>query len=358
MCLLQGAGYVNGGDAAPSMPSFGREPPNVTERMTQGNGSGPLLSVSGLKTWFPFGNRWLGKRSWVRAVDGVDLELARGEILGLVGESGSGKTTLGRSVLRLVEPTEGSVRLDGIEILSLRQRELRPLRRRMQIIFQDPYSSLSPRLQIKKILAEPLQIHKLCSKEEIEPRVALLLQAVGLEPYFMYRYPHEMSGGQRQRIAIARALAVQPDLLVADEPVSALDVSVQAHVLGVLLELQRNLGIGMLFISHDLSVVERIADRVAVMYLGKIVEEAPAEALIQRPLHPYTQALLSAVPNPDPEHRRERIRLRGELPSPTKPLIGCPFASRCPEVQEICRNEPPPPLEEKSDGHRAACHFR
>ena len=320
--------------------------------------NGPLLEVEGLKTWFPFGSRWTTDRGWVRAVDGVDLRLERGEILALVGESGSGKTTLGRSVLRLVEPSEGSVRLDGTDILALRHRQLRPLRRRMQIVFQDPYASLSPRLQIKKILAEPLRLFRIVEKSQIEETVAGLLSAVGLEPYFMYRYPHEMSGGQRQRIAIARALAAEPDLLVADEPVSALDVSVQAQVLKILLGLQRSQGIGMLFISHDLSVVERIADRVAVMYLGKIVEEAPAETLIAAPLHPYTQALLSAVPDPDPGHRRQRIKLRGELPSPTEPLVGCPFASRCPEAQDVCRREPPPPLEAKSDGHLAACHFR
>lgn len=341
MRVLQGEGHVSD-DAAPRLDTA----------------AAPLLAVSGLKTWFPFGNRWVGERGWVRAVDGVDLEIDRGEILGLVGESGSGKTTLGRSVLRLVEPTAGSVRFDGTDILPLRHREMRPLRRRMQIIFQDPYSSLSPRMQILKILAEPLRLYKLASKKDVEPMVADMLRAVGLEPYFMYRYPHEMSGGQRQRIAIARALAVEPDFLVADEPVSALDVSVQALVLGVLLELQRARGIGLLFISHDLSVVERIADRVAVMYMGRIVEVAPTDALIQGPLHPYTQALLSAVPDPDPHHRRTRIRLRGELPSATEPLVGCPFASRCLEAVDLCRAEPPPPLEDKGDGHRVACHFR
>lgn len=319
---------------------------------------GPLLEVEGLRTWFPFGSRWTSRRGWVRAVDGVDLVVAEGEVLGLVGESGSGKTTLGRSVLRLVEPTGGRVMLGGIDILTLGHRELRPLRRRMQIVFQDPYASLSPRLQIRRILAEPLLLYRMVAKRDVETAVAALLGAVGLEPYFMWRYPHEMSGGQRQRIAIARALACEPDLLVADEAVSALDVSVQAQVLGLLLELQRSRGIGMLFISHDLSVVERIADRVAVMYLGRIVEEAPTDDVIASPVHPYTQALLSAVPEPDPKRRRERIRLRGELPSPTEPIVGCPFASRCPETQDVCRRDPPPVLEPKRDGHLAACHFR
>ncbi len=316
-----------------------------------------FLTVSDLKKYFPFGSRWFGERGWVRAVDGVDLHLERGEVLGLVGESGSGKSTLGRSILNLVEPTSGRIRFDGIDLLRLKGGERQTIRRRMQIIFQDPYAALSPRMQIKQIIAEPIRLHRLAAKSEIKDRVAALLREVGLEPYFMHRYPHEMSGGQRQRISIARALALEPELIVADEPVSALDVSVLAQVLNILINLQREKGIGMLFISHDLSVVERIADRVAVMYLGKIVEEAETELVIGSPQHPYTQALLSSVPDPDPGARRERIRLTGELPSPTEPIIGCPFASRCPEVQDICRRVAPP-LEEKASGHSVACHLR
>ena len=323
--------------------------------MTEG---GPeLLTVSNLKTHFPFGRRWFGERSWVRAVDGVDLHLHRGEVLGLVGESGSGKSTLARSILNLVEPTSGTVRFDGFDVLGLRGDERQTVRRRMQIIFQDPYAALSPRMQIQQIIAEPIRLHGLAAKSEIKDRVATLLGEVGLEPYFMHRYPHEMSGGQRQRISIARALALEPDLIVADEPVSALDVSVQAQVLNILIGLQRQKGIGMLFISHDLSVVERIADRVAVMYLGKIVEEAETGRVIDSPQHPYTQALLSCVLDPDPSAQRERIRLTGELPSPTEPIIGCPFASRCREVQEICRSRTPT-LEQKTNGHLVACHLR
>lgn len=322
-----------------------------------GASAGDLLSVTGLKTYFPFGSRWFGRSQWVRAVDGVDLGLRRGEILGLVGESGCGKTTLGRSVLRLVEPTAGTVSFDGTDLLALRGEALRAMRRRIQIVFQDPYASLSPRRQIRQILAEPLLLHHLAAKHEIEKRVAALLVEVGLEPYFMHRYPHEMSGGQRQRIAIARALALEPTFLVADEPVSALDVSVRAQILNILLELQRKRGIAMLFISHDLTVVERIADRVAVMYLGRIVEEAETGRLMESPLHPYTQALLSSVPVAGPDTRRKRIRLTGELPSPVEAIAGCPFASRCPEVQDLCRRVTPP-LELKGTGHLAACHLR
>lgn len=255
-----------------------------------------LVEVTGLRTWFPMGGRWLGTREWVRAVDDVDLRIARGEVLGIVGESGSGKTTLGRSVLRLVQPTGGSVRFDGREVLALGRKEMRALRRRMQIVFQDPYSSLSPRMQIRDILSEPMRLHGLVEKRDVDTKVAGLLEMVGLEPYFMRRYPHEMSGGQRQRIAIARAFAVEPDFIVCDEPVSALDVSVQAQVLALLQTLQRERHVTLLFISHDLAVVERVADRIAVMFRGKIVEENEAARLISAPEHPYTQTLLAAVP--------------------------------------------------------------
>jgi oligopeptide transport system ATP-binding protein len=259
-----------------------------------------LLSVSGLKTYFPFGNRWFGKRTWMKAVDDVDLTIMRGEILGLVGESGSGKTTLGRSILRLVEPTGGTIHFDGVDLLTLGGKALRRQRRHMQIIFQDPYASLNPRMQIKQILGEPLEYHRLIPPNEIERRVAQLLEEVGMETYFMHRYPHEFSGGQRQRIAIARALALEPDLIVADEPVSALDVSVQAQILNIFLELQKKKGIALLFISHDLTIVERIADRIAVMREGKIVEQAETERLISSPQHPYTRSLLAAVPDAYP----------------------------------------------------------
>ncbi|MGH7563639.1 MAG: ABC transporter ATP-binding protein, partial [Gemmatimonadota bacterium] len=273
-----------------------------------------------------------------------------------VGESGSGKTTLGRAVVGLIEPTAGEIRFDGVDLVHARGRPLRALRRRIQIVFQDPYASLSPRMPIGRFVAEPLVLHRIVPRAKAREKAAELLAQVGLEPYFLDRFPHEMSGGQRQRIAIARALAPGPDLLVADEPVSALDVSVQAQVLGILLELQRSRGIAMLFVSHDLRVVERVADRIAVMYRGRIVEIGSAASVASSPLHPYTQALLSAVPEPDPG-RRHRIRLTGEPPSPTEAPVGCPFAGRCPEVRPVCR-ETHPPLESKRTGHLAACHFR
>lgn len=316
-----------------------------------------LLNVSDLQMDFPFGGRWVGARRWVHAVDGVNLTVKRGEVLGLVGESGSGKTTLGRAMLRLIEPTGGSVHFDGVDVLSLSAVQMRRLRKRMQVVFQDPYKSLSPRMQIGRIIAEPIRLHGVVPEAGVEDRVVELLGKVGLEPYFRHRYPHEMSGGQRQRIAIARALALEPDFIVADEPVSALDVSVQAQILNILLELQRSEGIALLFISHDLAVVERVANRIAVMYQGKIVEVAEAGHLIDAPLHPYTQALIAAVPRGVPGRSPGRVRLPTEPQLLAGPTQGCPFAPRCAEVQGICR-QVLPKLERKYGGHEAACHVR
>jgi oligopeptide/dipeptide ABC transporter ATP-binding protein len=317
----------------------------------------PLLSVRDLTKHFPIRKGVIRRTvGAVRAVDGVSFDVARGETLAVVGESGCGKTTAGRSILRLIEPTGGSVRFDGLDVLALGRGDLRALRRKMQIIFQDPFSSLNPRMTVGAIVREGLTIHKLAEGAVADARVRQLLQEVGLRSEYASRYPHEFSGGQRQRVGIARALSVEPRFIVCDEPVSALDVSVQAQVINLLQDLQRDRGLTYLFIAHDLSVVEHIADRVAVMYLGKIVELASAEDLYREPLMPYTQALLSAVPIPDPTAKRERIVLRGDVPSPANPPSGCVFHPRChhPQRDEACTRIVPP-LEPKAAGHWVAC---
>src|SRR5579862_6862989 len=317
-----------------------------------------LLDVANLKVHFPVKRGMLrAPREWVKAVDGVSFSIAEGETLGLVGESGCGKTTLGRAIVRLVEPTAGSISLDGTNITNVNGASLRAHRRKMQMIFQDPYGSLNPRMTVEDIVGEALDIHHLAeNKSAREKRIAELLNAVGLDPTYAQRYPHEFSGGQRQRIGIARALAVEPKLIVCDEPVSALDVSVQAQIINLLQDLQQQHGIAYLFIAHDLAVVEHISRRVMVMYLGKIVEIAEAKAIIGAPNHPYTQALISAVPVVDPDSKRKRIILPGDVPSPIDPPSGCPFHPRCPIAEERCRVEVPV-LREISSGHLAACHL-
>ena len=317
----------------------------------------PLLSVRELKKHFPVGGGMFSrKQAAVRAVDGVSFDVAPGETLGLVGESGCGKSTTGRVILRLLEPTSGSVTFDGDEVFALDAGALRRMRRKMQIIFQDPFSSLNPRMTIGAIVREGLTIHHIAEGDAADARVRELLDEVGLRPEYASRYPHEFSGGQRQRVGIARALSVEPKFIVCDEPVSALDVSVQAQVVNLLQDLQRDRGLSYLFIAHDLSVVEHIADRVAVMYLGKIVELAAATDLYREPLMPYTQALLSAVPIPDPEAKKNRIVLAGDVPSPANPPSGCVFHPRCthPQKDAACAAIVPP-LEEKAPGHWAAC---
>ena len=317
----------------------------------------PLLEVRDLVKHFPVRRGALGRPAGqVRAVDGVSFEIQRGEVLGLVGESGCGKTTTGRCILRLVEPTSGTIHFDGRDITRLSRRELAPLRREMQIVFQDPYSSLNPRLTVGSVLGEALSIHHLARGARARARVAELLELVGLSPDHARRYPHEFSGGQRQRIGVARALAVNPRLIVADEPVSALDVSIQAQIVNLLQELQRKLGLTYLFVAHDLSVVEHVSDRVAVMYLGRIVELAPAETLYRAPRHPYTLSLLSAIPALDPDRRRARVILEGDVPSPVRPPSGCRFHPRCPMARQVCAREEPV-LRTVAPGHHTACHF-
>jgi len=318
----------------------------------------PLLAVRDLVKHFPVKAGLLGRSiERVRAVDGVSFELAAGETLGLVGESGCGKSTTGRCILRLIEPTSGEVRFDGRSVTAMLPGELRQLARGMQIIFQDPYASLDPRMSVGAIVGEALTIHGLTrGAREYDARVVELLETVGLHAEHRSRYPHEFSGGQRQRIGIARALAVKPRLIVCDEPVSALDVSIQAQVINLLEDLQRQFGLAYLFIAHDLSVVEHISRRVAVMYLGRIVEMASAQALYAAPKHPYTEALLSAVPIPDPGAKRKRIVLQGDVPNPMRPPAGCHFHPRCPHAMDRCRNEAPQ-LREISPGRMAACHL-
>ncbi len=322
-------------------------------------GQAPLVSVRNLKKYFPISSGVLIQREVgnVKAVDGVDFDVYKGETLGVVGESGCGKSTMGRTVLQLYRPTAGTVNFEGVDLASLKGEGLRQMRRRMQMIFQDPYASLNPRMSVGRIIAEPLRVHNVGTAKEQTERVQYLMERVNLNPYFVNRYPHEFSGGQRQRIGIARALALNPSFIVCDEPISALDVSIQAQVVNLLQDLQKELGLTYLFIAHDLSMVRYICDRVAVMYLGKIVEIGPSEELYTNPLHPYTQALLSAVPVPDPEveRKRQRIILKGDVPSPANPPVGCNFNTRCPVAIDVCFNDEPA-LEEVRPGHFVACH--
>ena len=342
-------------------PTKPADPDYVRVRSTATIDSGKnLLDVKALKMHFPLTQGIIFQRQVgaVRAVDGIDFFVEKSETLGLVGESGCGKSTTGRAILQLYKPTGGEVKFDGVELTRLGGEDMRKMRRRMQMIFQDPYASLNPRMTVGNIIGEPLEVHNLARGKEKTERVQELLRVVGLNPYFTNRYPHEFSGGQRQRIGIARALAVEPEFIVCDEPISALDVSIQAQVINLLEELQDRFKLTYLFIAHDLSVVRHISDRVAVMYLGKIVELADRVDLYERPLHPYSQALLSAVPIPDPavESKRKRIILTGDVPSPVNPPSGCRFHTRCWKAQQIC-SEVDPEFIEHEPRHWAACHF-
>lgn len=317
----------------------------------------PLLQVRSLKKFFPvYGGLFSRVIGQVKAVDDVSFEIAKGETLGLVGESGCGKTTVGRMTIRLLQPTGGQVFFDDINLASLKEKELIRLRPRMQIIFQDPYGSLNPRLTVERIIGEAMLTHDMATRQDVKEKIGDIMQRVGLSPKYMNRYPHEFSGGQRQRIGIARALALKPEYMVCDEPVSALDVSIQAQIINLLQKLQGDYNLSMLFISHDLNVVKHLSHRTAVMYLGRLVEIAPTVELNRQSAHPYTQALLASNQAPDPKRRRQRLVLKGDVPSPLKPPSGCHFHPRCPKVMEHCRTTPPKTIK-LSDNHTVDCHL-
>lgn len=334
---------------------------NATPMSTTNGNDQPLVEIKNLKKYFPITRGLIFQRETgaVKAVDGVNLSIKKGETLGLVGESGCGKSTTGRTILQLQKPTAGEVWFDGRNLVNLKGEELRRMRRRFQMIFQDPYASLNPRMTVGSIVAEPLTVHNIAHGREAQDRVEELLRVVGLDPYFVSRYPHEFSGGQRQRVGIARALAVNPDFIVCDEPISALDVSIRAQILNLLEHLQEQFSLTYLFIAHDLAVVRHISDRVAVMYLGKIVEQADRDALYENPMHPYTKALLSAVPIPSPriERQRERVILVGDAPSPANPPPGCHFHTRCPIAQKGLCDVKEPEWREVAPNQWAACHL-